>query len=309
MIDTWEYNERLRLPLTTKVRMTSDRIKEWVEKFDGKVYVSFSGGKDSTVLLHIARKLYLDVPGVFIDTGLEYPEIRQFAKTYDNVVVLKPKLPFHQVVEKYGYPVISKHISQAIYEVRNTRSDKLRKLRLTGIGPEGNYRPWSMISKKWQFLVGAPFKISHRCCDILKKDPAKLYEKETGRKPIIGSMASESKTRERNYLKHGCNVFSLKRPVSNPMSFWTTSDVLQYIVENDCGYASVYGDICKFADGTYDVTGEPRTGCMFCAFGVHTEGSPNKFERMNKTHPKQWDYVVNRLFLGNVLDFLGISYS
>ena len=83
------------LPLESKVLMTERRIAEWIERFgeDG-VYVSFSGGKDSTVLLHMVRRLYPNVPAVFVDTGLEYPEIREFVKTIDNVVWLRPKMNF-----------------------------------------------------------------------------------------------------------------------------------------------------------------------------------------------------------------------
>ena len=79
------------LPLDVKIRKTEQRIKEWYEHWDGDVYVSFSGGKDSTVLLHIVRKLYPDVPAVFSDTGLEYPEIKEFVKTFDNVRIVRPK--------------------------------------------------------------------------------------------------------------------------------------------------------------------------------------------------------------------------
>lgn len=105
------------LPLSAKIKMTNYRIRQWVDEYgtDG-VYVSFSGGKDSTVLLDLVRKNYPDVPAVFCDTGLEYPEVRNFVKTYDNVVWLKPKMTFKQVIEKYGYPFISKEVSGCVYE-------------------------------------------------------------------------------------------------------------------------------------------------------------------------------------------------
>ena len=103
------------LPLSIKVLMTKERIRNWVNEYgeDG-VYVSFSGGKDSTVLLHIVRSMYPNVKAVFVDTGLEYPEIRDFVKTFDNVEWLKPKMNFRQVIEKYGYPFISKEVSNNV---------------------------------------------------------------------------------------------------------------------------------------------------------------------------------------------------
>ena len=107
------------LPLNAKVRMTQRRIKEWVDEYgeDG-VYISFSGGKDSTVLLDIARKLYPNIKAMFVDTGLEYPEIRQFVKQFNNVDWIKPKMTFRQVIERYGYPFISKEVSEGVYGAR-----------------------------------------------------------------------------------------------------------------------------------------------------------------------------------------------
>ena len=103
------------LPLQAKIQMTRRRISEWVDAFgeDG-IYVSFSGGKDSTVLMDIVRKDYPDVKAVFVDTGLEYPEIRKFVRMFDNVDWLKPKMTFKQVIEKYGYPFISKEVSGCV---------------------------------------------------------------------------------------------------------------------------------------------------------------------------------------------------
>ena len=105
-----ELRQLQRLPLEIKVEKTKRRILEFYEYFNGNVYISFSGGKDSTVLLHLVRSLYKDVEAVFCDTGLEYPEIREHVKTLDNVTWLKPKIHFKDVIEKYGYPAISKDI-------------------------------------------------------------------------------------------------------------------------------------------------------------------------------------------------------
>lgn len=117
------------LPLSAKIRMTEYRIKQWVEEYgeDG-VYVSFSGGKDSTVLLDIARRLFPNIKAAFVDTGLEYPEIRQFVKGFDNVDWLRPKLTFKQVVEKYGYPFISKEVSNCVHGAKKGQTYRLARL-------------------------------------------------------------------------------------------------------------------------------------------------------------------------------------
>ena len=103
------------MPLEIKLGMTRNRIREWVREFGTNgVYVSFSGGKDSTVLLHIVREMYPDIEAVFVDTGLEYPEIRRFVKTFDNVTILRPKMRFDEVIRRYGYPIISKEVSYCV---------------------------------------------------------------------------------------------------------------------------------------------------------------------------------------------------
>lgn len=78
-------------------------------------------------------------------------------------------------------------------------------------------------------MLDAPFEISELCCNIMKKNPAREYEKKTGRKPILAMLASESMKRTNGWLKTGCNAFELKHPQSQPMAFWTEQDVLLYI--------------------------------------------------------------------------------
>lgn len=304
-----ELHQMQSLPLDAKIQMTRRRIKGWIDEFgeDG-VYVSFSGGKDSTVLLDIVRKDYPDVVGVFVDTGLEYPEIREFVKTFDNITWLKPKLSFKQVIEKYGYPIISKQQAQYIYEYRHAKTDRMKQYRTRG--------GFGSVSQKYLFLLDAPFEITHQCCNVMKKNPLKKYEKETSKKPIIGTMASESYVRTQKWIENGCNAFDLKRPVSNPMSFWTEQDVLMYARINNIAIPSVYGDIVEqsteniegqlcFEDveswkslGLFEnerpcltTTGCLRTGCMFCMFGC-THDNLDNFTRIKQTHPKIYEYIM-----------------
>lgn len=226
-MELWELKQKQSLPLEAKIAMTLRRIREWYEYWDGNVYVSFSGGKDSTVLLHLVRQYYPGVPAVFSDTGLEFPEIREFVKTVPNVTWLRPAMTFKKVIEKHGYPVISKEQAQWIERARRGDPQVIRE-KLYGIRSDGS-RSRFCTSAEWRRLFNAPFRISAECCNEMKKKPLKKYAHETGRVPIIGTMASESKLREKNWLKTGCNAFEAKRPVSMPMSFWLEKDVWEYL--------------------------------------------------------------------------------
>ena len=292
--------QRRSMPLEDKVRFTESRIKAWYLHYYGDVYVSYSGGKDSTVLRHIVKRLFPDVPCVFCDTGLEYPEVRELAMRNADVV-LRPKMNFKQVIEKHGYPIPGKEQALYIRQARHTKSDHMRNLRL------GNGR--YSVSNRWRPLVYAPFEVSDKCCDVIKKAPFKKYEKETGRAKMTAMMAYESTRRERGYMRFGCNNFSDKNPASMPMAIWTEQDVLRYIKDIGIEYASCYGEIIEGADGRLRTTREDRTGCMFCMLGIQFDGNPNRFQRMQRDYPKQNDYCINKLGIGRVLDYVGIPYE
>ena len=108
-MQSWDLDRKIATSLT--------RIAEFANHFDNQVYVSFSGGKDSTVLLDLVRKIIPDVPVVFSNTGLEYPEIQAFARS-KGADFVRPKMMFNEVIAKYGYPIISKEVSEAVYYAR-----------------------------------------------------------------------------------------------------------------------------------------------------------------------------------------------
>ena len=287
------------LPLDIKIAKSKLRIEEWIRYYgENGVYISFSGGKDSTVLLDLVRQVNPNIVGVFVDTGLEFPELKQFVNSFDNITILRPNMSFKQVIEKYGYPMVSKEQARYIRDIKYS-TEKMRKLRL-----EGRFK----LSKKWHYLLEAPFDVSSKCCDILKKNPVKKYEKNTGRVPFIGTMASESSLRQQAYLKNGCNAFESKRPISTPIGFWTEQDILEYIDKYDLKIASVYGDIVKH-DGKYSTTKCNRTGCIFCGFGVHLEKGQNRYQQLEETHPQLHKYCMDKLGFKEVCEYMNIPYK
>lgn len=302
------------MPLNVKIEMTRARIRAWIREYgqDG-VYVSFSGGKDSTVLLDLVRQDFPGVEAVFVNTGLEYPEIQRFVKTFDNVTTPRPKMRFDEVIRKYGYPIISKEVAECVSQARYSleRNDgkytyRLSKLKGTAIAKDGTTSKYNI--SKYEPLLYTDFRIGAGCCGVMKKSPAKQYERQTGKKPIIATMACEGRARESAWYRTGCNSFDSSRPISKPLSFWTEQDVLQYIKQNSLPIASVYGDIeyatepeqlrlwdCLGGECGADpltTTGCKRTGCIFCAFGCHLEKEPSRFQCLKLTHPRQYEYCI-----------------
>lgn len=397
------------LPLEAKIQMTKERIEAWynswvryeIENLDtgktrfvtwdnrdyqepplkenewirsampGAAYVSFSGGKDSTVLKHIVDSMYDDVPALFVNTGLEYPEIQAFVKRVQrgefdcfnpDVEIVRPEMRFDEVIKKYGFPVIGKEVSNTVSGAKQNIENGRYSLRLRQLGvgrdeygglcDDGRYDYEKTVEKskftqnKWRFLLDADFDVSDKCCYHMKKAPSKKYENETGRKPMIATLACESMTREAAWLKKGCNAFEGKRPTSQPLSFWTEQDILHYLKKYYVPYCSVYGDIqvkrtidndrviegqmniidylqCYEPEDQLETSGCDRTGCIFCMFGCHLEKEPNRFQRLKRTHPRQYEYCIGGgemvdgkwqpnkegLGLGKVLDCIGVKYD
>ncbi len=274
--------ERIGWTLEQKIDHGLGTIEQWLNHYDS--YVSVSGGKDSTVLEWLVAIIKPDIDKVFFNTTNEFPEIYQHLKKIKNLHRVEPEMNLRNVIAKYGFPLISKEQAQYIREARTTKSEKLLNLRLNGRERKGNQ---GKISNKWQHLVDAPFDVSEKCCYYLKKKPAIKFEKETGLKPIIGTMATESSLRKQKYLKTGCNGFDLKRPASMPLSIFTTDDIWAIIRKYKLPYCSVYDK------------GETQTGCVICGFGCQHD---NRFERLKNNHPRHFEIGMN--FKNN-----GITYA
>lgn len=325
---TLEDLKRLQLyDLNNKIQLSIARIMECYNRYNKKCYVSFSGGKDSTILTwlcaQVCQLFECNLVLWFSDTGLEFPELRKHVRAYAEwlrkefsikveLIIDTPKdksgnrILFKDVILNEGYPILSKNISRQIGDVQklgqNCWAARCFDGRETGM--------YDM--RKWKYVLDAPFKVSNKCCDIMKKRPAHRFAKKSGLVPIIGTMACESKQRRTEWLHNGCNAFDKKSPSSQPMSFWTEQDVLECLAKYEIPYPSVYGEIKQDKNGKWYTTGYSRTGCIFCGYGCHLEKEPNRFQMLKKTHPKIYNYCMKSVEEGGlgmrkVLEYIGVK--
>lgn len=307
--------EKQKWTLDQKVYHFFETLDLFYHKLEGRVYIAFSGGKDSTVMTYLCDKWcdmmkYEKIPLVFNNTTNEYSEILQFVKGYgDRVTWLRPKITFAQSLEKNGFPLVSKEQAQRISEAKNTKSDKLRDIRLNGVirtsKSTGREYISGKISEKWKYLVYEDIEVTSKCCDILKKAPVAKYERDSGLSPIIGVMADESNLRKQQYTKNGtCNVFG-KRNMCKPLSIFTEDDIWILIDRYGIEICPIYYD--SVIDGEI-VQGESRTGCAYCAFGVQFEDPDNtKFHRLHKREPNRYKSFMDKLGYRRALGFLNIQ--
>jgi len=302
-----------KYPLSVKLGRTQARIMEFVRETKGRVYVAASGGLDSTVLLHIVRQMYPETLAVYCDTSLDYPGNRHFIETLPNVERVHPKTTFREVIQTYGYPVISKELARTIYYARRGSEWAIKKM--DGLFKNGDPSIKYQRFIKYKYLIEAPFLISDACCGELKFKPLNRFERLSGLHPITGMRAEESFLRQSAWMKNGCNSFDVKRTISSPLAFWTHQDILRFIRLSGIPYSSEYGDVAP-ADGQMSLfeppklttTGCRKTGCCACLFGIQNEPQPNRFQLMKHTHPALYEYCIHKLNCGMVMDYINVKY-
>jgi 3'-phosphoadenosine 5'-phosphosulfate sulfotransferase (PAPS reductase)/FAD synthetase len=263
--------------LERKIAATEWRIAEAIDRFGvNGVAISYSTGKDSAVLSHIARQLYPDILHVFANTRCEYPEsIRLYLKQRNefNLIMSMPAdgWNFKRVVDEYGYPLFSKDIARTSRQWRKGGEDT----------KAGILQHMQQHKKKYIPFLDTVF-LSDECCGILKHGPIEKLVKKQGIKcSIIGTLAEESMLRRMSWVEYGCNVFdNTRHPRSRPLSVWTEKDIWNYIIEYGVEISDLY------------MKGYKRNGCMFCGFGVHLEKPPNRIQRLAVTHPASYEYLV-----------------
>lgn len=287
-----ELRERQHWTLTQKIDHSLGVIDQFSSHFGGMVFVSFSGGKDSCVMLDLVRVIIPDVKCMFIMTGCESPSVCRFVRQKKaegiDIDIIRPEKTLRQVFADCGFPLVSKEVSHDVQACRRnpTCKSSLRKLDMNN--PHG-------IPERWRYLLTEPYEVSDRCCFWLKKQPSHKYIKQTGRRPFLGLLADEGYTRQSAYVKRGgCNTFSetgKRYATSWPLAIWTNADVWQYINERHLPIPDIYDH------------GATRTGCLGCGFGAYKDKVP--LDPLPRLWPKMYqaimDYENNGIRYGDAL--------
>lgn len=195
-----------KMPFEWKVSHSLDVIREFVEH-EGKngVYVSFSGGKDSLVLLHLVRSIYPDAPAVFANTGIEFPEQVKFVRTFPNVIEVHPVKHFPKILKEDGIVYPSKEVAMYIKAANGGATYAVNGLK--GLDKDGKENRYKSRFKKYAYLMDCGMKISPDCCKLMKERPMRDYEKQNGKSPIIGTRAEESFRRAVGVDEIGVQLF------------------------------------------------------------------------------------------------------
>lgn len=325
-MEIWEFVQKQRLPYEQKLILAERRAREFYEELDGMCYVSV-GGLDSITLLTFLRSIGLDdVPAVSVSC-LEDRSIQRIHKQL-GVEVLKPLKSQKQVVEEYGYPIISKEKARKIASLQQPNNPKQTFIHalITGdMGKQGGFKHSDRIKlpDKWLKLFGglyqehrpdfpmqvAPFKVSSECCYWMKERPCMDYAKKTGRSPYMGLMASEGGQREKGLMKNGCNYYGKTVTRSCPFAIFMRQDLLQLALDLNVPVPEIYGEIVRDEDGTLRTTRAQRTGCAMCGFGIHIEKRPHRYDRLREENPKYWHWLMYDQGWGEVLDYIGVGWE
>lgn len=333
-----KHNEMLALqslPYEVKVGKAKQRIREFIygcDQLGFNTHVSV-GGLDSITLLCLIRSMNIDIPAVSVSV-LEDKSIIRVHKQL-GITMLKPLKTKHEILQEEGFPVISKKIATKIMALQDpTESNAtIRHAIITGeCGEKGHYATNSamQLPKRWLELFGGyenenegtnyqipPFKVSSKCCEIMKERPCDIWAKENNSKPFLGLMASEGGRRQEALEEHGCNYFGKTTIRSAPFAPFLRNDLLQLALDLEVPIPEIYGRIERDPNGNLRTTGAQRTGCEMCGFGIHMEKRPHRFDKLYDRNPKAWDYWMNKCCTdengnkygwGLVLDYIGIGW-
>lgn len=247
-------------------------------------YISYSGGKDSTVLSDLIDRAIPNnnIPRVYSDTGIEYQMIRQFVlekcKQDDRFVMIQPRVPIKKMLEEVGYPFKSKEHSLyvACYQSMGMESKTVNRY-LHPDESRQRYKCPKML--EYQFTDDFKLKLSNKCCFELKKKPLDKWCKEN-HKPytITGMRASEGGTRKNaNCLAFASNKLKKFHPLIVIEDEWVAWYIEKFGVE-----------ICDIYKEPYNFT---RTGCKGCPYNLNLQEDLETMREFFPNEAKQCEII------------------
>ena len=343
-----QFRKNQRDTYENKVSRAYNLAWEFYKKLDGQCYVAV-GGLDSITLYVFLRSIGIDVPAISV-SSLEDKSIQRVhaALGVQRLKSCKSKI---EVIREFGWPVLSKEIAGKINLLQNPseKNATVRHAIITGeTGKQGGFRKGSRMkmSQKWLEKFGGyenetesvnyekpDFFVSDKCCYYLKEKPCNDYQRESGRYPYMGLMASEGGRREKALMVNGCNYFGKTTKRSAPFATFLREDILRLALEMNEWYLThkwvfagdpvdsiipeIYGDVTFDESGRLYTTKAQRTGCSMCGFGIHLEKRPHRFDLLWQRNPKEWALWMNHVMQredgswfgwGHVLDYIGVEW-
>lgn len=320
-MDPNEFRALQKMPYEAKIdhaTIKARAFRDWAE-LNGKDICISIGGLDSLTLYYFLQRIGVYATPVSV-SSLEDMSIQKIHKTISGIEILRPYKSKTEVLNEFGFPVISKEKAAKIQHLQTPNNPKQTFIHaiMTGdMGQQGNFEHSEKIKlpDKWIELFGGLYA---HCCKWMKERPAQDWQKKNNMVPYLGLMASEGGQRELGLVKNGCNYFGKTIIRSCPFAIFSRQDLLRLAVELYVPVPEIYGIIKKKPDGTLCTTKAQRTGCQMCGFGIHIEPRPHRFDRLYLRNPKEWEFWMKRCCTdengerfgwGRVLDWIGIRWT
>lgn len=278
-------NEENELILFDRINI----IKDTIEKFgEENFYISFSGGKDSTVVHYLVDLAIPQnkIPRVYINTGIEYIDVVRFvermAKEDNRIVIIKNKTNIRKTLDEKGYPFKSKEHSKRVKEYQKYGMSRTSYRYLHGLRPDGTPGTFKCPEcLKYQFESDFKMPVSEKCCDILKKENFNRYRKESGKEiSILGVRRAEGGLRR---MQTGCVLFDKKgllksfKPLNPVSNEWIDWFVDKYKIK-----------LCRLY---YPPFSFKRTGCKGCPFSINLQEQLEIMEKYLPSERKQCELL------------------